>query len=99
MNLSNFLRDVQKELRVTTFPNQNIVINFTLFVIIFTAIMAVYLGALDLIFGEAILKGINHFSTSGVDVNAIVATTTNATGTVNLAPTSATSVPTNILLK
>lgn len=99
MNFTNFLKGVQKELRVTTFPKQDVVINFTLFVVIFTAIMAVYLGALDLGFGEAVLKGINYFSTGGVDVNAVIATTTEATATSTLVPTSATSVPTNILLK
>ncbi len=61
MNLSTYLKDIQKELKLTTFPSQNVVVNFTLFVVLFTAVMAVYLGALDLGFGEAILKGINYF--------------------------------------
>jgi len=104
MNLSTYLKEIQKELRVTTFPTQQVVINFTLFVILFTAAMAVYLGALDLGFGEGILKAINHFSNAPIaELNNVVATTTNATttatGIVNLVPTSATSVPTNILLK
>jgi preprotein translocase SecE subunit len=82
MNLSNYLKEIQKELKVTTFPGQNIVINFTVFVIVFTAIMAVYLGALDLGFGEAILKGIEILKTGGSDVAPVVATTTNATSTL-----------------
>lgn len=83
MNLSNYLKEIQKELKVTTFPGQNIVINFTVFVIVFTAIMAVYLGALDLGFGEAILKGIEMFKTGGtVDITPIVSTTTDATTTL-----------------
>lgn len=63
MNIANYLKDIQKEMRQTTFPSQAIVINFTLFVIIFTAAMAVYLGALDLGFGDAILRGIEKAKT------------------------------------
>ena len=79
MNLSTYIKDIQKELKLTTFPNQQTVINFTLFVIIFTAAMAVYLGALDLGFGDAIIQGINKYSTNGP--KAIISTTTNATST------------------
>jgi preprotein translocase SecE subunit len=104
MNLSTYLKDIQKELKLTTFPSQTVVVNFTLFVVIFTAVMAVYLGALDLGFGEAILKGINSAkeTTSQItDINAVIATTTDATSTFSapVIPASATSVPTNILLK
>ena len=61
MNLSNYLKEIQKELRLATFPSQNVVINFTIFVILFTVVMAAYLGALDLGFGEAIISGINKY--------------------------------------
>jgi len=100
MNLSTYLKDIQKELKLTTFPSQTVVVNFTLFVVIFTAVMAVYLGALDLGFGEAILKGINSVKQT-TDINAVIATTTEATSTFSapVIPASATSVPTNILLK
>lgn len=66
MNLSNYLKDIQKELKLTTFPSQKVVINFTIFVIVFTAAMAAYLGVLDLGFGEAIIKGINEYKTPQV---------------------------------
>jgi preprotein translocase SecE subunit len=100
MNLSTYLKDIQKELKLTTFPSQTTVVNFTLFVVIFTAVMAVYLGALDLGFGEAILKGISSVKETA-DINAVIATTTDATSTVPapVIPAPATSVPTNILLK
>lgn len=77
MNLSTYLKEIQKELSLTTFPTQTIVINFTLFVVIFTAAMAVYLGALDLGFGEAVLQGINNYKNPEV----IQATTTASTTT------------------
>ena len=79
MNLSTYIKEIQKELKLTTFPSQNIVINFTLFVVIFTAVMAVYLGALDLGFGDLILKGINNAKES--QAAAIVASTTISTTT------------------
>jgi preprotein translocase SecE subunit len=58
MNLSNYIKSVVKELKLATFPTQNTVVNFTLFVIFFTAAMAIFLGVLDLFFGQATLKGI-----------------------------------------
>lgn len=75
MNLSTYLKEIQKELKLTTFPSQNIVINFTAFVIIFTAAMAAYLGALDLGFGEAIIQGINNYKTPVVEVATSTAST------------------------
>lgn len=94
MNLSTYLKEIQKELRLTTFPTQQVVINFTLFVILFTAAMAAYLGALDLGFGEAILKFIARFKTSGAAENlnsqipAVVATTSDLLN--NIATSTAT---------
>ncbi len=79
MNLSNYLKDIQKELKLTTFPSQTVVINFTIFVIVFTAAMAAYLGVLDLGFGEAIIKGINEYKTPQVvsEIATTTATTVN----------------------
>lgn len=83
MNLSTYLKEIQKELSLTTFPSQTVVVNFTLFVVIFTAVMAVYLGALDLGFGETILKGINYAKVNGVvEINNVVASTSNATTSI-----------------
>ena len=91
MNLSNYLKEIAKELRLTTFPTQNVVINFTIFVILFTAVMAAFLGLLDLVFGKAILGGIaylresnfvlglhakNIVETSTSTINSIIGTTT-----------------------
>lgn len=101
MNLTNYLKEIQKELRLTTFPTQAVVVNFTIFVILFTAVMAIYLGALDLGFGEAILKAINNLKTSGAaEVVQQVATTTAST-TPDAATTSSllNTVPANILVK
>lgn len=56
MNISKFLKEIQVELKETTFPSRNTVIMFTSFVIFFTAAMAIYLGVLDLGFGEGIIK-------------------------------------------
>jgi preprotein translocase SecE subunit len=89
-NYQNYLKEIAKELRLTTFPTQNVVINFTLFVILFTAAMAVYLGALDIGFGKATISFIETLKTSEfanslkvVKDVAEVATTTiiNATST------------------
>jgi preprotein translocase SecE subunit len=102
MNLTTYLREIQKELKLTSFPNQNVVINFTAFVIIFTGVMAVYLGALDLGFGDAIIQGINTVrENNGIVATSTISTTTSpvATATLNVTPTSATSVPANILVK
>jgi len=81
MNLSNYLKEIQKEMKLTTFPGQNVVINFTIFVIIFTAAMAAYLGALDLGFGEIVLQGIENYKTENVvelaSTTIQTATTTN----------------------
>lgn len=89
-------------MRLTTFPSQNVVINFTLFVVIFTAVSALYLGALDLGFGEAILQGINNYRTGApAEVATTTASTTPTASTSIFTPTqvSTTSVPNNILVK
>ena len=88
MNLSTYLRDIRKELSLTTFPKQDVIINFTLFVIIFTAIMAVYLGALDLFFGEAVLSGINKLKIAVPVVQPVVDTIPQATTSLINATTS-----------
>lgn len=98
MNLSTYLKEIQKELRLTTFPSQNTVINFTLFVVIFTAVMAAYLGVLDLGFGETIIQGINNFKTPQAVVEIATSTASTSVDTT-LVPVSATSVPANILVK
>lgn len=85
MNLSTYLKEIQKELKQTTFPSQNIVINFTAFVIIFTGVMAAYLGVLDLGFGEAIIQGINNYKTPQVvtEISTTTATTTPVATSTN----------------
>jgi preprotein translocase SecE subunit len=62
--MSNYLKAVVKELRLTTFPTQNVVVNFTLFVILFTAAMAVYLGALDIGLGKGTISLIENLKAS-----------------------------------
>lgn len=104
MNITTYLREIQKELKLTTFPGQTIVINFTAFVIIFTAVMALYLGALDLGFGDAIIQGINtakqNYGLVATTTQDIATTSTPvATATNSIVPVSATSVTPNILVK
>jgi preprotein translocase SecE subunit len=57
--MKKFFKEIQKEMSLTTFPKRTTVIAFTSFVLIFTAVMAVYFGALDLGFGEGLLKFIS----------------------------------------
>ncbi len=94
MNLQNYLKDVLKELRLSTFPTQNVVINFTLFVIIFTAVMAAFLGLLDVVFGKVILDGIALLRDSqfASKFHAIKEVTEVATTTlINIATSTATN--------
>lgn len=97
MNLSTYLKEIQKELRLTTFPSQNVVINFTAFVVIFTGAMAMFLGALDLGFGETIIQGINNYKTP-IEIATSTATSTIEVSTSTIINT-ATSVPANILVQ
>lgn len=91
MNLSTYLKEIQRELKLTTFPSQYTVINYSLFVIIFTGIMAVYLGSLDLGFGEVIIQGINAVKNSEVMTAASTATSTaSSTDLINLISTTTT---------
>lgn len=65
-NYKNYLQEILKELHLTTFPTQNVVINFTLFVILFTAAMAAYLGTLDIGFGKGTISFIEILKTSNL---------------------------------
>jgi preprotein translocase SecE subunit len=96
MNLSNYLKEIQKEMKLTTFPGQNVVINFTIFVIIFTAAMAAYLGALDLGFGEIVLQGIENYKTESV-VSEVASTTLELASTT--IQTATTTNPNDIFTK
>ncbi len=91
---SNYLKEVLRELRLSTFPTQNTVLNFTIFVILFTAAVAVYLGALDVVFGKGTVSGIEILRSSEVlapyraDVNNILEV---ASTTIEIATSTATS--------
>lgn len=99
MNLSNYLKEVVRELKLSTFPTQNTVLNFTIFVIVFTAVVAVYLGALDLGFGKGTIGFVEMLKTSefvsGLNINKV------DTSVVEIATTTATNTATvtDILLK
>lgn len=95
MNLSTYLKEILKELSLSTFPSQNVVITFTIFVIGFTAVMAAYLGALDLGFGEVIIQGINNYKVPVIEV----ASTTIDIATTTATTSATTSIPTNILVQ
>jgi preprotein translocase SecE subunit len=59
--MNKFFKEVRKELALTTFPSRRLTTTFTIFVITFTFLMAVYFGILDVAFGKAILGFINRF--------------------------------------
>jgi preprotein translocase SecE subunit len=88
MNLSNYLKEVVRELKLSTFPTQNVVVNFTIFVIVFTAAMASYLGVLDVGFGKGVLSLIEILKTSDFAQNikpvveAVQVATSTATSTI-----------------
>jgi preprotein translocase SecE subunit len=82
--MSNYLKEVVRELRLSTFPTQNTVVNFTIFVILFTAAVAAYLGALDVLFGKGTISGIEILKNSyGVEkiADVVEVATTTATST------------------
>lgn len=58
--LGKFLREARAELRKVTWPNRKELITYTTVVIVATAIAAVFLGIVDLIFSQLIglLSGI-----------------------------------------
>ena len=91
---ANYLKEVVRELKLSTFPTQNTVLNFTIFVIVFTAAVAVYLGALDVVFGKGTVSGIEMLRSSEVlapyraNVNNIVEV---ASTTIEIATSTATS--------
>jgi preprotein translocase SecE subunit len=91
---ANYLKEVVRELKLSTFPTQNTVLNFTIFVIVFTAAVAVYLGALDVVFGKGTVSGIEILRSSEVlapyraNVNNIVEV---ASTTLDIATSTATS--------
>jgi preprotein translocase SecE subunit len=91
---ANYLKEVVRELKLSTFPTQNTVLNFTIFVILFTAAVAVYLGALDVVFGKGTVSGIEILRSSEVlapyraDVNNILEV---ASTTIDIATSTATS--------
>jgi preprotein translocase SecE subunit len=62
MNITTYLKEIQKELQQTTFPNRQTVINFTSFVILFTILMSAYFAALDLGFGKLVIGFISKFA-------------------------------------
>lgn len=91
---ANYLKEVVRELKLSTFPTQNVVLNFTIFVILFTAAVAVYLGALDVVFGKGTVGGIEILRSSEflapykANVNNILEV---ASTTIEFATTTATS--------
>jgi preprotein translocase SecE subunit len=57
-----YFKDVQRELRQTTFPTKDFTFYYTLFVIAFAAVMAIYFAMLDLGFGKLLLSYIEAFA-------------------------------------
>lgn len=52
MRFGKFLREARAELRKVTWPNRKELINYTAVVIVATAISAVFLGVVDLVFSQ-----------------------------------------------
>lgn len=101
-NYKTFFQQILKEMKLTTFPTQNVVVNFTLFVIGFTAVMAIYLGALDLGFGKvtiAFLEGLktSDFAAQFKDVSNVIEMATSTATSTDISTSTATV--TDILLK
>lgn len=59
--MNKFFKEVRQELNKTTFPSRRTAILFTVFVLIFSIVMALYFGVLDVVFGKAIIAFINRF--------------------------------------
>lgn len=51
-----FLREVRTELSKTSFPTRAITVKYTLIVIAFSLVMAVFLGGLDLVFSYLLTR-------------------------------------------
>lgn len=51
-----FLREVRTELSKTSFPTRAITVKYTLIVIAFSLVMALFLGGLDLVFSYLLTK-------------------------------------------
>jgi preprotein translocase SecE subunit len=56
-----YFKDVQRELKQTTFPSRDFTFYYTLFVIVFAAIMAIYFALLDLGFGKLLYYYLQAF--------------------------------------
>lgn len=52
MRIGKFFRDSRAELRKVTWPNRKELVTYTIVVIVSTAIVAVFLGIVDLIFAQ-----------------------------------------------
>jgi preprotein translocase SecE subunit len=61
-SISTYLKDVQKELKQTTFPSKDYTFYYTTFVVLFAALMAIYFAALDLGFGRLLLAFLDNFA-------------------------------------
>jgi len=54
LRIGKFLRESRAELRKVTWPNRKELVTYTIVVIVSTAIAAVFLGIVDLIFSQLI---------------------------------------------
>lgn len=54
MRIGKFLREARTELRKVAWPNRKELVTYTVVVIVATAIAAVFLGLVDLIFSQLI---------------------------------------------
>ncbi len=56
-----YFKDVQREVKQTTFPSKDFTFYYTLFVIAFAVIMAIYFALLDLGFGKLLYYYLHAF--------------------------------------
>lgn len=54
--ITNYFRDIRGEFSQITWPNRQTALRLTLTVIAFSAVFAVFLGAVDYLFGEIVRK-------------------------------------------
>jgi preprotein translocase SecE subunit len=60
-SILTYFKEVQREIKQTTFPTKDFTFYYTLFVIVFAVVMALYFALLDLGFGKALFYYLQTF--------------------------------------
>jgi preprotein translocase subunit SecE len=54
--ITNYFKEVKTELKKVTWPSKSTIVNYTIAVVIFSLVMMVFLGGLDLLFSYLLNK-------------------------------------------